>query len=219
MMIDLHTHSFFSDGVLIPSELIRRFENLGYSAVAITDHADSSNLDFVIPRIVKVASFLNNSQTVKVIPGIELTHVPPELIEPLVFKARDLGASLVVIHGETIIEPVAPGTNRAGIEAGADILAHPGLISDEDAELAAERGTLLEISGRSGHSFSNGHVAKAAAKSGAGLILNSDTHSPENMMTEEFARKVLEGAGLPPNSFTIALSNARRLLEKIGYPL
>jgi putative hydrolase len=219
MMIDLHTHSFFSDGVLIPSELIRRFENLNYSAVAITDHADYSNLDFVIPRIVKVASFLNNSQTVKVIPGIELTHVPPELIEPLVFKARDLGASLVVVHGESIVEPVAPGTNRAGIEAGADILAHPGLITDEDAELAAERGTLLEISGRSGHSFTNGHVAKAAAKSGAGIILNSDTHSPENIMTEEFARKVLEGAGLAQSSFTVALSNARRLLEKIGYPL
>jgi putative hydrolase len=219
MMIDLHTHSFFSDGELIPSELIRRFEHLGYSAVAITDHADSSNLDFVIPRIVKVAGFLNNSQSVKVIPGIELTHVPPELIEPLVFKARELGASLVIVHGETIVEPVAPGTNRAGIEAGADILAHPGLITDEDAELAAERGTLLEISARSGHSFTNGHVARMAAKAGAKLVLDSDTHSPENMMTEEFARKVLEGAGLPQSAFSIVNSNARRLLKKIGYPL
>lgn len=219
MMIDLHAHSFFSDGELIPSELIRRFENLRYSAVAITDHADSSNLDFIIPRIVKVASFLNNSQTVKVIPGIELTHVPPELIEQLVFKARELGASLVVVHGESIVEPVAPGTNRAGIEAGADILAHPGLITDEDAELAAEKGILLEITSRSGHSLTNGHVAKASAKSGAKIILNSDMHSPENIMTEEFARKVLEGAGLPSDSFSVVLSNARRLLEKIGYSL
>lgn len=219
MMIDLHTHSFFSDGELIPSELIRRYESLGYSAVAITDHADSSNLDFIIPRIVKVAGFLNSSQSVKVITGIELTHVPPELIEPLVFKARDLGASLVVIHGETIVEPVAPGTNRAGIEAGADILAHPGLITDEDADLAAERGTLLEISGRLGHSFSNGHVAQAAQKSGARLILNSDAHSPGNIMTEEFARKIIEGAGLPSSSFSVVLSNAKRLLEKIGHPI
>jgi putative hydrolase len=218
-MIDLHTHSFFSDGELIPSELIRRFEVLGYSAVAITDHADSSNLDFVIPRIVKVASVLNSAQSVKVIPGIELTHVPLELIEPLVFKARDLGAALVVIHGETIVEPVAPGTNRAGIEAGADILAHPGLITDEDADLAAERGTLLEISGRSGHSFSNGHVVKAALRAGAGLVLNSDTHSPANIMTEAFARKIAEGAGLPQTSFSVVVSNARRLLEKIGYPV
>jgi putative hydrolase len=218
-MIDLHTHTFFSDGELIPSELIRRFETLGYSAVAITDHADSSNLDFVIPRIVKVAAALNSSQTVKVIPGIELTHVPPELIEPLVFKARELGAALIVVHGETIVEPVAPGTNRAGIKSGADILAHPGLITEEDAKLAAERGTLLEISSRSGHSYSNGHVVKAAMKAGAGLILDSDTHSPSNIMTEEFARKVVEGAGLPPSYFSVVRSNAEKLLEKIGYPL
>lgn len=216
-MIDLHTHSFFSDGELIPSELIRRFENTGYSAVAITDHADSSNMDFIIPRIIKVASFLNNSQSVKVISGIELTHIPPELIEPHVFKARELGALLVVVHGETIVEPVAPGTNRAAILAGVDILAHPGLITDEDADLAAERGTLLEISGRSGHSLTNGHVAKAATRSGARIILNSDMHSPGDIMTEEFARKVIEGAGLPSNSFSVSLSNASRLLEKMGY--
>ncbi len=42
-MIDLHTHSFFSDGELIPSELIRRAEAIGYKAIAITDHVDSSN--------------------------------------------------------------------------------------------------------------------------------------------------------------------------------
>jgi putative hydrolase len=219
MMIDLHTHSFFSDGELIPSELIRRFESLGYAAVAITDHADSSNLDFVIPRLVRVAVDLNNSQSVKVIPGIELTHVPPALIGPLVIKARELGAALVIIHGETIVEPVAQGTNRAAIDAGADILAHPGLITEEDAKLAAERGILLEISSRGGHSYTNGHVAKTAAKTGAELILNSDTHSPENMMTEAFARRILEGAGLPPTAFLGVNSNARRLLKKIGYPL
>jgi len=218
-MIDLHTHSLFSDGELIPSELIRRFESSGYSAVAITDHADSSNLDFIIPRIINVAKDLNNSQSVKVIPGIELTHVPPKLIGYLAAKARDLGAALIVIHGETIVEPVAPGTNRAGIESGADILAHPGLITDDDAALAAEKGVLLEISARTGHSYSNGHVVRAAMKAGAGLILDSDTHSPENIMTEGFARKVVEGAGLPPDSFSTVISNARKLLGKIGYPI
>ncbi len=53
-MIDLHTHSIFSDGELVPAEHLRRVESLGYEAVAITDHADSSNLDFIIPRIVKI---------------------------------------------------------------------------------------------------------------------------------------------------------------------
>ena len=102
-MIDLHTHTFFSDGVLIPSELVRRLEAIDYEAVALTDHADSSNLDFIVPRIVQVAEDLNHAQKVKVVPGIELTHVPPSLIGPLVKRARELGARLVVIHGETIV--------------------------------------------------------------------------------------------------------------------
>ena len=218
-MIDLHTHSLFSDGELIPSELVRRVEFLGYSAVAITDHSDSSNLDFIIPRMVQVAKDLNRLQSVKVVPGIELTQVPPALISPLVNKARELGAKLVVIHGETIVEPVAPGTNRAGLESGADMIAHPGLITIEDVRLAAEKGIFLEISARAGHSFTNGHVARLAREIGANLILNSDAHAPKDFMTREFASKVVEGAGLPPDSLTILLSNARQLLEKIGYQL
>ena len=132
---------------------------MGYEAVAITDHADSSNLDFVISGIVKVADDLNGSQSVRVVPGVELTHVPPKLIGPLSRKARELGAKLVLVHGETITEPVAPGTNRAALEAEIDILAHPGLITASEVKMASEKGILLEISARKGHSFTNGHVA------------------------------------------------------------
>ena len=218
-MIDLHTHTLFSDGVLIPSELIRRFEALDYSAVAITDHSDSSTLDFLIPRIVQVAKDLNSSQSVKVIPGVELTHVPPGLIDSLVNRARELGAELIIIHGETIIEPVAPGTNRAGLEAGVDILSHPGLITVEEVKLAVEKGVFLEISGRKGHSFTNGHVARLANEAGARLVLNSDAHSPGDFMTEKLARGVVEGSGLPSDSLSTLLSNSRLLLEKKGYHL
>ncbi|KPL26801.1 MAG: hypothetical protein AMS23_00125 [Bacteroides sp. SM1_62] len=218
-MIDLHTHSLFSDGELIPSELVRRLETLGYLAVAITDHADASNLDFLIPRIIQVADDLNRSQPVKVIPGVELTHIPPRSIAPFIAKARALGARLILVHGESIIEPVMTGTNRAAIEGGADILAHPGLISYEDAALAAEKGILLEISARDGHSFTNGHVAGMARKAGAGLVLNSDAHCPDNLMTREFASKIAEGAGMPPGSLSSLLSNSGQLLKKIGYPI
>jgi putative hydrolase len=218
-MIDLHTHSLFSDGSLIPSELIRRLETMGYLAVAITDHVDSSNLDHVVPRIVRVAEELNHAQSVKVIPGVELTHVPPVFIPSLVRRAREMGARLVVIHGETILEPVAPGTNRAGIEAGADILAHPGLIRPEEVKLAASKGVFLEITGRKGHSMTNGHVAKLATEAGARLVLNSDSHAPRDFMTEEFARKVSQGAGLPLDSYQQLLSKSRLLLGGIGFPL
>jgi putative hydrolase len=218
-MIDLHTHSLFSDGALIPSELVRRVEAMGYLAVAITDHVDSSNLDHVVPRIVRVAEELNHAQSVKVIPGIELTHVPPVVIPSLVRRAREMGARLVVIHGETIVEPVAPGTNRAGIEAGADVIAHPGLIRPEEVKLAVSKGVFLEITARKGHSLTNGHVAKLATEAGARLILNSDSHAPGDFMTEGFARKVAQGAGLPSESLQQFLSNSRLLLGGIGFPL
>jgi histidinol phosphatase-like PHP family hydrolase len=215
-MIDLHTHSLFSDGELIPSELVRRMEALGYEAVAITDHADSSTLDFVIPRVAQVAGDLNRTQGVRVIPGVELTHIPPVFLETLVRKARELGAKLVVVHGETIVEPVAPGTNRAALHAGVDVLAHPGLLTLEDARLAADKGIFLEISGRKGHSLTNGHVAKLAGESGAALVLNSDGHSPADFLKESLAQRIVQGAGLPPSGFQDLLANARRLLDRIG---
>jgi len=218
-VIDLHTHTIFSDGELIPSELVRRLEVMGYRAMSITDHADSSNLDFIVPRIVKVARELNQAQSVKVVPGVELTHVPPRLIGSMVSAARELGAALVVVHGESPVEPVAEGTNQAALEADADILAHPGLISSEQAALAAEKGIFLELSGRSGHCFANGHVAKVATETGARLVVNSDAHGPQDLMTESFAARVVEGAGLPRDSLQELLSNALSLLGTIGYTL
>ncbi len=219
VVIDLHTHSIFSDGALIPSELIRRFEFMGYEAVAITDHADSSNLDFIVPRIVQVAGDLNDTQSVRVVPGVELTHVPPKLIGSLAKTARDLGAKLVVVHGETIAEPVAPGTNLAALMADIDILAHPGLIRMDEVQMAVKRGIFLEISARRGHSLTNGHVAGLAKRAGAELVLNSDAHEPDDLVTEQFARRVAEGAGLPSGSLDGLLGNSRALLKRIGYDL
>jgi putative hydrolase len=214
-MIDLHIHSLFSDGELLPSEIVRRLEDMGYSSAAITDHIDSSNLDFVIPRLVTVARDLNLSQSVKVIPGAELTHVSPGTIESLAKKAKELGAEIVLVHGETIVEPVPKGTNKAAILAGVDILAHPGLISSEDVQLAAEKGVYLEISSRYGHSFTNGHVARLAKDYGARLVINSDAHSPQDLMTHQFARMVALGTGLGENAFEEMLGNSRDLIEKI----
>ena len=211
-MIDLHTHSIFSDGVLVPSELVRRAEVLGIKAIGITDHGDASNLDFIIPRIVAVTESLNRVNQIKAVPGIELTHIPPSHIGPLAEQARSLGARIVVVHGETIVEPVVPGTNRAALAADIDILAHPGLISEEEVVMAAEKGVYLEISARKGHSLTNGHVAKLAKKHGAKLVLNSDAHEPSDLITEQQARKIVLGAGLSEDDFVRMQKNAESLL-------
>ncbi|MCX5717732.1 MAG: histidinol phosphate phosphatase domain-containing protein [Nitrospirae bacterium] len=213
-MIDLHTHSLFSDGELLPAELIQRASVMGYKAIAITDHVDQSNIDIVIPRIVKALKLLKDFISITVIPGAEITHVPPALIPSMVKEARQLGAKIVVVHGETIAEPVAEGTNRAAIEAGADIVSHPGIISTEDLLLAKEKGVALEITSRKGHSLSNGHVAKEAIKFGIPLVINTDAHSPADLITDETAKKILLSAGIDKNRIESVFENSRALVEK-----
>jgi histidinol phosphatase-like PHP family hydrolase len=215
-MIDLHTHTFFSDGELVPAEHLRRVEVLDYRAVAITDHADSSNMDFIIPRIVKAAADLNRYSKTRLIAGIELTHVPPEMFAELTRKARELGAGIVVAHGETVMEPVRPGTNRAAIEAGVDILSHPGFITDEDAKLAADRGVFLEITGRKGHSLTNGYVAAKAVKHGAKMAVNADAHGPGDFLTARMAEIVALGAGLSTEQYAKIRKDMTELAEKAG---
>ena len=211
-MIDLHSHTVFSDGVLIPSEMARRAEQGGLTAIGITDHGDLSNMDFIVPRIVAVADQLSRVMSVRVIPGIEITHVPPVLIAGMAVRARSLGARLVLVHGETIAEPVAPGTNRAALEADIDVLAHPGLISEEEVVLAKERGIFLEISTRKGHSLTNGHVAYLARRCGAQLVINTDSHEPADLVSSEKAIRIVQGAGLEREDFERMQANARRFL-------
>lgn len=195
-LIDLHTHTIFSDGELIPSELVRRAVINGYKAIALTDHADCTNLEQLIEAGQK-AKYLENEWDIRVLAGVELTHVPPRKIAPLAKKAKELGADIVVVHGETISEPVAPGTNSASVACEyVDILAHPGLISEEDVEKAKDNNVCLEITARNGHNRTNGHVARLALEIGATLLVNTDTHAPEDLITDEIALKIAMGAGL-----------------------
>ena len=214
-MIDLHTHTFFSDGVLIPSELARRARVKGYRALAITDHVDASNVEFLVPQLVHVCQRLNRLGKLVVVPGVEVTHVPPAGLAAVVDSARSAGAQLIVVHGETTVEPVAPGTNRAALALDIDILAHPGLITKAEAALAARRGVALELSARRGHSLSNGHVARMAKETGATLILNTDTHEPQDLLTFREAKRVILGAGLGARDVERIYADAARLVERI----
>ena len=214
-MIDLHTHSIFSDGELVPAELAQRAYASGYKVLAITDHVDHSNIDFVIPRIVKVCSQISQDGKIKAVPGIEITHVAPAQISALADEARKLGTKIVIVHGETIVEPVPAGTNQAALKASIDILAHPGLLTEEEARLAADRGIYLEITTRRGHSYTNGHVAQMAKKFRANLILNNDAHLPSDFVGRERATSIAHGAGLNDDEISAMFENSRRMVKKI----
>ncbi len=214
-MIDLHTHTILSDGVLIPSELARRAEENGYKVIGITDHIDYSNVEIVVSAICKVCENINKSMKIKAIPGVEITHVSPSEISSIALLARDLGAKLVVVHGETITEPVKVGTNREALKSEIDILAHPGLMTEEDAKMAADRGIYIEISGRKGHSFSNGHIVRLWYKYRFPIVLNTDTHSPENIINDLMAEKLILSAGIKPEDVREVLENSIRLANRL----
>jgi len=214
-MIDLHTHTLFSDGALLPCELARRAEVKGYRVIGMTDHVDSSNIEFAIAGILRACKDINKHWKIKAIPGVEITHMPLETIKDAVRLAREKGAKLVVVHGETPAECVIPGTNRAGIFAEADIISHPGEISLEDARLASERGVHLEITARKIHSITNRHVADVARKAGARLVINTDSHQPDDLITKDFARKILLGAGLDKKEAESVFGNSEELALRL----
>jgi putative hydrolase len=213
---DFHTHTFLSDGVLSPIELIRRAIVNGYRAIGIADHVGAATMERVIQELARDCDLAAKHWNFEAFPGVELTHVPAASIAELAAQAREMGASHVVVHGETLVEPVEPGTNLAAVScADVDILAHPGMLTEEEALLAAANDVFIELTSKEGHSLSNGHVFRIASGS-AMCLVNSDTHLPDHILTPDFARSVALGAGVPPELLDRVLrQNPENLLDRL----
>jgi histidinol phosphatase-like PHP family hydrolase len=195
-MYDLHTHTILSDGEMLPTELIRRMAVVGYTTVAITDHSDTSNTGEIIASLTKIRESAK-IYGVRLLCGVEITHVPPSQIADLAKSAKEQGADIVVVHGETPVEPVAPGTNLAACGCRyVNVLAHPGLITIEEARLAAKNSVALELTSRGGHNRTNGLVAQIAREAGCQLVVDSDAHAPHDILSEGAKYIVGKGAGL-----------------------
>ena len=216
MIIDLHTHTFLSDGLLVPAEMIRRAEVAGYKAIALTDHVDSGNIEVVIKQLLRICQDTSKYFSVKAIPGVEITHQPPQTIPKLVEEARALGARLVTVHGESPVEPVPPETNYLALQSDIDFLAHPGLISDRELILAEERGIFLELTARCGHSLTNGYLVSAGRRYKLKFIINSDAHSHLELLSQDLWRRVGLGAGLSEDELKQVGKNSEELLAKIS---
>jgi histidinol phosphatase-like PHP family hydrolase len=215
---DFHSHTFLSDGELSPVELIRRAAVAGYATLAITDHSGIGDLSRIISTLKADRDAVRDAwPEIEVFVGVELTHLPPEVIPQAAYRARELGAEIVNVHGETPAEPTAPGTNAAAVRCElVDLLVHPGLITEEDAAAAQERDIFLELTFGRGHSLTNGHVAKTALKVGANLLVNSDAHIPPGLLSTEMAWRIARGAGLEEaQAERVMHQNPERLLNRL----
>lgn len=216
---DFHTHSIFSDGMLLPAALIREAEVRGHVALAITDHVDASNIEDVIKSLTLFEKEMKGKLPLKFFPGVEISYIKPEYIAEYCKKSRKLGAKVIVVHGESPVEPVYPGTDHVAVQLKGlvDILAHPGNnLTEEDAILAAKNGVFLEISARKGHREGNKHVAELARKTGAKLLINTDSHSETDLLTYEQAFEVAREAGLTDaEAKTTLTDNPQELIKRI----
>lgn len=205
-MYDLHTHTILSDGEMLPIELIRRMAVMGYTTVAITDHVDTSNTTSVVETLLQVRESAR-IYGVTLLCGVEITHVPPAQIAGLAKTAKDAGADIVVVHGETTVEPVAEGTNHEACACKyVDVLAHPGLLTIDDARLAAKNNIALELTSRGGHNRTNGHVAHIAREASCQLVVDSDAHAPHDLLDKRAKFVIARGAGLTESEANAVIS-------------
>ena len=63
---DMHLHTYYSDGILSPAEIVKRAKKLGYDIVAITDHDGTGGVGEALAAAEAIGD-------IEVIPGIELS--------------------------------------------------------------------------------------------------------------------------------------------------
>ena len=218
MIYDFHTHTFFSDGASSPIELIRFAYAYGYGCIGISDHASYSNMEQIIEPIKRDCELAEKYWDIKAVPGVELTNVPAGSIDEMAKKAKEAGAVMVLVHGETIVEKVEEGTNMAALSSKhVDLLAHPGLLTLEEAGLAVKNDIYIEITSRTGHSLCNGRVVKVGREAGVKFLINSDSHSHNDLYRGDFKKEVALGSGLTEKEYLEIIDvNQEGFLKKIG---
>ncbi len=212
-MVDYHVH--VGEGYLLPSEAMRYGRRAGYKALGLLVRADSATLPLLLPWLLQMVRHYSLYAEVEAFAGVELVHVPPQLMPEAVAEARTLGAALVVGHGESLGDVVERGSNLAAIQAGVDILAHPGLLTPEDAYMAAERGVILELSTAPRHSLCNARVAALAQQTGCGLVLNGDVKRQEDFASPDLRQGTLLGAGLTEEGMELVQDTTAVLLQRL----
>ncbi|GAC1625063.1 MAG: histidinol phosphate phosphatase domain-containing protein [Chloroflexota bacterium] len=198
MLIDLHSHTTFSDGTLTFDDMVAAAERRGYDAYAITDHARGASGDHrhVAEHVRENIERLAHETPMRLFAGVELTDYSPERIDRVALEARRAGAQVIVVHGECVSLDVAPGTNAAAARSRqVDILAHPGLLEEEDAFEAMRHDVYVEISARLGACWANGHIYQVVRKTGAKVVVDSDAHDEAGLLSAPKVAALVHGAG------------------------
>ncbi|MBL3581699.1 histidinol phosphate phosphatase domain-containing protein [Oleidesulfovibrio alaskensis] len=212
-MIELRVCSSLSRGSMSPAQAARMGRLAGLRAMVLTEQVDSVTMTATLAQLVPAVRRLSLFGGIEVIAGCEIAHMPPALIPDAVQEARSLGARFVSVLGQYLGSYAEEGTNLAAIDAGCDLLAAPGLISEEEAAFAAERGTMLDITACGMQALANGHIAVAARAAGAPVAVTGGVCEPSQFINADLRRAVALGAGMTPQEYAETRSRTGALLS------
>ena len=116
LVIDLHSHSLYSDGTLSPSDLIRRAHEKGVHVLALTDHDETKGLAEAQTTADEVGLQLINGVEISISWDRNQTiHIVGLNIDP---ENQDLQAGLSLIRQERVrrARKIADKLEKTGIE-------------------------------------------------------------------------------------------------------
>lgn len=195
---DLHCHTTASDGRASVEEMAHAAIEHGYEYLAITDHSATHGFgDHVTPdalraQIEAIRALNERLDGIELLAGSEVNVLPDGSLD----YADDLLAELdwviasvhtaFAISAEAMTERVLaalehPHVDALGHPTGRKIGSRPGYGIDLErvGEAAARTGTMLEINANPDRRDLDDVHARAAARAGALIVVNSDAHGPE----------------------------------------
>jgi predicted metal-dependent phosphoesterase TrpH len=92
---DLHTHSYYSDGIFSPEEVVKQAKDAGIKNLSLTDHNSVEGIGEAQKEAKK--------QSIKIIPGVELRCKEGEVLGYFIdFKNKELVKKIKVIQGRSM---------------------------------------------------------------------------------------------------------------------
>ena len=216
---DLHVHSDWSDGHASMEEMIRAAKNMGYQYVAISDHSSAATIakGLDVTRLHRQAAEIEKLRSR--ISGIEILHATEMDIRPdaTCDFPDDImaGLDLVIASVHSAMKQDEATMTRRVLAAmenpNVHVIGHPTgrLVGGREAlrlnmeaviHKAAETGTALEINSQPARLDLDDVNARRALDLGAMLIIDTDSHHPNQLQNMRFGVAVAQRAWVGPEN-------------------
>jgi len=197
---DLHAHTNLTDGVNTVEEMAAAAAARGYEYLGISDHSPSLRVanglseEHLRIHVAHIREFNRQTAGIRLLAGTECDILADGTLDYPDPVLKDLDYVIGSVHSNFKMpeKEMMARVLRAMENEHMDILAHPTtrkigqrepiqLNMERLAKAAADTGTVLEINGYPDRMDLSGPQARLAREHGAKLIVNTDSHTTEQL--------------------------------------